>query len=149
MYKPRYFLPQALSFYCKFQTLNRSLPLIQVICKEYQNFLALRYILRLHKCFFDLYRDKSVQCKSCGSGLLMELNHDNLKPSFLLTLSIYHFFDHVSEFFTFRMFRIWNIRRFAEIMSLPAKFCHIWLSYSVYLIRCCWSIYLLYALFHW
>ena len=45
----------SLTLYCKFQTLNISLPLIQIIYKEYQNFLALCYLLWWHNCSFNLY----------------------------------------------------------------------------------------------
>ena len=38
---------------------------------------------------------KAFNASHVVCGLLMELNHDNLKPSFLLTLSIYYFFDHM------------------------------------------------------
>ena len=87
---------------------------------------------------------EAFSSSKAAAGFLMLLNHDNLKLSFSLSMPIYisliTIFQYtlperkctnVSDFFTFRIFRIWNTRRFAiETISFPAELCHISSCYS-------------------
>ena len=46
----------------------------------------------------------------------------------------------VSDFFMFRVFRIWNTRSPAtEKISFPAELCHIWSCYFAKYFRCYWN----------